>query len=648
MSRNMTAENTTRIGTLNAVPRKRALRNDARRLSASEALGEIIDNAVDNLEAQRATGYRADHLTMEINVIFDGDRAQEVEIVEDSGGVSPENLLAFVQIGRTGNESALGQGAESEIPSIGVWGAGQKQAMGALGHDVSIRTRHWDSNSRYDIGGRLVRQVELRMDPDWWQDEDNWGIPAYEPREAVAPGRTYYRIGALAHALTRKELGLPGDEPEDTGVAQDGEASSTLKWEVVTAEELASIEEAEGWRDRREESRVTVLQELQEVYGDLLDSREDVTIRVNGVMLERRGHISKTALLETFAYPAGFEPSRHWFDVIWDAPERVGQQMKRVPHKLRMEIIVGLVPKADKYNAGVYMFGVPTGASGKQLGPRMFAQKLQDESVGYTEGPNSLLRKNDPTLGRLRIYVVFYGRSEDIPWGLPGSPVKKGYNRAHLGAEQIRQRIRDVARPYARFTSRAREIDIAPFSNDWEARKEKEKLNLIRRSAELKKGELDLVSPETLERVEALATRQFEPPARLVEWDHTLDQEQPPKPMPGLIEERAKEVVRELKGRDARLKQLQGDDPDQAVELLLESLAAREEGRPGQGNMEEEVPEASWEEQEQVIERIKLKNKHLKKLLEVAGTRRISKAIERAVLSYIGEEQEIPVSVGED
>src|SRR5439155_11634272 len=100
------------------------------------------------------------------------------------------------------------------------------------------------------------------------------------------------------------------------------------------------------------------------------------------------------------------------------------------PRRLRMEVIVGHTPRQVQQQAGVYMFGVPTARTGAKLGARMFVKDpLQDESVGYSGGPRSILRKHS-SMGRLRIYCIFHGDSADIPWGMPGIPVKRGYNAA--------------------------------------------------------------------------------------------------------------------------------------------------------------------------------------------------------------------------
>ena len=149
-----------------------------------------------------------------------------------------------------------------------------------------------------------------------------------------------------------------------------------------------------------------------------------------------------------------------------------------------------------------------------QLGPRMFVRKLQDESVGYVEpggrrngGP--LMRKNDPLLGRLRIYVNFYGASEDIPWGMPGSPVKKGFNAAHPAAAKIRDGILEASAPFVRVAPTARQIDLLPYSTEWAGLGEQQRADLIRRSAEISATDLKLDGVRAI--IDDLIHREFDP-----------------------------------------------------------------------------------------------------------------------------------------
>jgi hypothetical protein len=245
-----------------------------------------------------------------------------------------------------------------------------------------------------------------------------------------------------------------------------------------------------------------------------------------------------------------------------------GGKLIEQSRRLEMEIIVGLMPRQDVRQAGVYMFGQPRSETGGQLGPRKFLKEpLQDESVGYTSGPRSYLRKGHPTLGRLRIYVIFRGDSEDIPWGMPGSAVKRGYNTSNIFASQIRDRIIDAARPYARFTSKAREIDLVPYSSIWNEMSEADRKLLLRRGAYLDPEDID--EKDVRERVRPLMRHQFREHAP-VTWDHRTNADNPPQVRPAFDDALSRHQVSMLTDRDHRLKELgPGADPVAKVETLM-------------------------------------------------------------------------------
>src|SRR5262249_20614128 len=148
----------------------------------------------------------------------------------------------------------------------------------------------------------------------------------------------------------------------------------------------------------------------------------------------------------------------------------------------------------------------------------LFATALQDHTVGYSEGPRSLLRRGDPTIGRLRIYLEFHGLSEDIPWGLPGSPVKWGYYGANPFGFQIRETIKKYAKPYVRFGQRAREIDLVPYSLEWNQLSWNERKAQVRRGAFLESPE-DVDDPDVKPRIKELMASEFRHPA-FRSWDH--------------------------------------------------------------------------------------------------------------------------------
>lgn len=560
------------LGKIRAVPRKRSLRDAARKLDVRDALGEIIDNAIDNFARQKQNGYQSEQLTVSIS--FSPD---EILIIEDSGGVGPKDLQAFVQVGATGEDVGT--------PRIGVWGAGQKQAIAALGNDVTISTRNWDERSLYELDDKTTDQVVLRMDEEWWASEEDWDVWVFPPDSDLPTGQTRYEIRALNRRI-------------DDGVIRD------LKDHV------------------------------NKVYGDLLQ-KNTATVVIDGDEIHGEPFLTTDGLKNLFAYPPGFEPSHHWFQVVWERPERIGDEIQDVLHTLDVEIIGGLTPEAKKKEAGVYMFGVPRAESGAELGPRLFTPEgpLQDESVGYSEGPRSILRKNDPLLGRLRMYVIFHGDSQDIPWGEPGSPIKRGFYTAHPAAEQIRQIIKQVAAPYARFTTVAKKIDVVPHSEEWNHHKDdaRWRANLIVDGAKVESTE-ELKSPEVKPKVETFVKRTFKRPTAFLQWDHRKDPE-PPKVAPAFIDEKAKEIAKEIRNRNAALSKMGKEEPETALDMLFDSM----------GQLTEELPKNDWtsdEDDEPFDDRpqtvsVRLPTSEIIRLREAAETKNNTEALRKAVYFFL-------------
>src|SRR5207253_665143 len=148
-------------------------------------LSEIIDNAIDNFAKQASLGRAVEELRVTIQA-----RDESILIRETSGGVTPDDLVAFVQVGAQGE---LG----SDTPRIGVWGEGQKHAVAALGNDIEISTRYWDARKKYEVSGHMTDQVVIRMDPKWWADQQDWNIPVLTPDHDLTRGETLFEIHQL-------------------------------------------------------------------------------------------------------------------------------------------------------------------------------------------------------------------------------------------------------------------------------------------------------------------------------------------------------------------------------------------------------------------------------------------------------------------
>lgn len=575
---------------LGAVPRKRVLRDAANKLNPDEALGELIDNAIDNFEKQQLLGYDEPKLRVEIE-LREGDEETppEIIVVENSGGVHPDDLLSFVQLG---GESPVRQALEAA--SIGVWGAGQKQALGKLGYDQMIITRYWDARHQYRLGSDATSQyadeIMIRTDRDWWF-RDDWDVPIYLTEEPIPAGTTRYII---------RSLNVP-----------------------VNADEIDDL-----------------YAELANVYGDLLHTRDgEIEILINGKSLDGPAHLTEDAMKRVFAFRPGLEPAKHIHDVSFDTWDPA--QQLEIHHPLRMEIIVGLTPRSDKEHAGVYMFGTPESPRGRKLGPRMFAHGLQDESVGYVPPGTKLppgsppMRKNDPLLGRLRVYVNFYGASGDIPWGTPGSPVKKGFNASHPAAPDIRRAITDAAAPFAWVAPPSREIDMVPFSAEWMEYDEGRKFTVVRRGAQIVPEDFQL--EEVQEKIQPLVELTFDSTTAPIHiWDHTQS-ERPPKVVASFDRTLARQIRGNIIRRDKALDTLKKDAPGLAVQEVLDSLplgAPRPE--PAAEPTEPDISAAAYVDPEasQVVS-IRLKTRVLQELMYRTGKRKKGEAVLAALDAFL-------------
>jgi hypothetical protein len=585
---------------LDAVPRKRMVRDSAAKMSPDDALGELVDNVIDNFDKQQVLGYGELNLHMDIMLADD-----KITIGENSGGVNPDDLLGFVQLG---GESPIKQAHLDEMASIGVWGQGQKQALARLGYDQLIATRYWDSRTPYNVGTahnpQYTQQLMIRTNRDWWFGED-WSVPIYVTEQPIPSGTTHFVIRSLNTPFT-----------------------PCLTERVV--------------------------KELAGVYGDLLHARGgEVEIVINGQRLAAEPHLTEDALKSTFAYVPGLEPVKHIYDVSFEraCQDPATGEILHTVRPLRMEVIVGLTPQAEKDKAGVYMFGTPQSPLGRTLGPRMFAEKLQDEAVGYVEPGEgkrgeTLMRKNDPLLGRLRIYVNFYGASEDIPWGIPGSPVKKGFNAAHEAAAKIRARILEAAAPFVRVAPKAREIDIIPFSVKWNDRGETQRLDLVRRSAELDPS--DLALEQVKDQAKPLVEYQFDPAAAVIhEWDHTTAQE-PPVAAASFDEKLAKEFVAKVDARKKQLAPIAKDSPVLAVKELLDTLPLGAEPLAADEDYTAPPAPADLDALQQVNVRLKVRELH--ELMRHTATTSKADAVAKAVRTFlqtmeVGPPETEPVAV---
>jgi hypothetical protein len=428
------------------------------------------------------------------------------------------------------------------------------------------------------------------MDPTWWADEEDWDVPVYLPERDLPAGETLYEIRSL-----RRQV--------DDGVVED------------LREHLAAL------------------------YGDTLSGDAKVlTMRVNGEEVDGEPLLTEDALIDTFAFPPGMEPAWHEFPLAFSEHVREDGEVKRKERKLRMQVLVGLTPHQDKAKAGVYMFGVPETESGARLGARLFARALQNEEVGYSDGTRSILRRGDPTIGRLRIYVVFYGESEDIPWGLPGSAVKSGYYGANPFAAEIKEKIKEAAKPYVRFTPSAREIDVVPYSKEWNSMSEIQRKALLRRGAMLRDPE-DIDEPDVAPKLRTIIRSEFRNPEIHKPWDHSKLSEGPPESIPAFDETLSKQLARDIKERDTRLRELNGMDPSEAVDTLVNTFENfRTKKQEGWIDEDDTTKEPAADRTVPIS--VRVPRSLLTRLREVTGLTNRSEAVLMAIRSYLGSEDE--------
>ena len=370
--------------------------------------------------------------------------------------------------------------------------------------------------------------------------------------------------------------------------------------------------------------------DLADVYGDILD-QGGATILINEQPLAVRPYLSEAALAETFAFPPGFQPSRHRFQLQWRGPVIEGGVHRDVTRKLGLELIVGLTPRQDNTRSGVYMFGQPTTESGARLGARKFTREpLQDESVGYSSGPRSYLRKNHPTLGRLRVYAIFSGDSEQIPWGMPGwrssavtTPRTRSPSRSAIGLAKSRVHMLASRRRPARSISFRLRV--------WNGLSEPDRKLLLRRGAYL--GPDDLDERDVRARVQPLIQHDFGAPTFRA-WDHTVDGETAPEPAPAFDDASSKEVVALITERDRRLKELKDGDPIASVDTLMGTLQAIRE-RDEDGWVPEDDEEDHRPAERSVTVTVRFMRASVRSLLAKTGSPTKAEAVLKAVEEYL-------------
>jgi hypothetical protein len=162
------------IKTISAVPSKRLYLSIISDYGLNQAICELVDNALDAWVIAGRTRPVSIEITLD-------EKQQTILIVDNAGGVKPDEIKNVVAPGHTGTKTT------DEL--IGIFGVGTKRAVVALAEDIKITTR-------YQKGGTC--RVEIS---DEWLQEETWDLPVYEV-DAIAEGSTRIDLSRLRIQIT--------------------------------------------------------------------------------------------------------------------------------------------------------------------------------------------------------------------------------------------------------------------------------------------------------------------------------------------------------------------------------------------------------------------------------------------------------------
>jgi hypothetical protein len=199
-------------------------------------------------------------------------------------------------------------------------------------------------------------------------------------------------------------------------------------------------------------------------------------------------------------------------------------------------------------------------------------------------------------------------------------------------ADDIAEFLKEIARPYARFTAKAREVDTVPYSVEWNELSEPDRKAILRRGAYLDPEDID--ERDVAPRVRPLLRHSFKP-SEFIAWDHDKSPDEPPEPAPAFDDRLSKDVVSLITTRDKRLHEIKGDDPVEAVDLLMGTLELLRE-REDEGWVPEEQREAVAGERTVPVT-VRMSRATIKRLVTLTGKSSRSEAVAHAVQYYLRE-----------
>jgi hypothetical protein len=167
---------------------KSSLIDRARKVSAKEAILEMIDNFLANYRMRIETSQ--DHVqipNLEIKIINQHDKDQ-IFVQDNSGGIPEDRARAFYA-------RKMSKWDDDKYP-VGTWGEGQMLAFAALGENNIVQSHH--------IGTEFAWTAH--QEPSWYEPDDvHWKVDVNEDLTPVDPGVTRFFIRKLT-TRAKKDL----------------------------------------------------------------------------------------------------------------------------------------------------------------------------------------------------------------------------------------------------------------------------------------------------------------------------------------------------------------------------------------------------------------------------------------------------------
>lgn len=280
---------------IEAVPRKKILREKADAVSVKQCIAELVDNCIDYwIFRYRSTKPRP-RIEIEMNIERDTSSSREprpIKSFEMKWNMPiPEDRLEDLV--------TLGSEPIDQEGIIGLWGQGAKIAMHGLAHGWSLET----SDGK--------KKITIHCPKDWINQETNWNLYADEERATEKKDLTIFRTDVLHPDKWREE-----------------------KLDEEYYDENANV--------ITEELIMNHLSSRYRLFGKI-----GLRLLINGDKIDLIPVTGKKSLVRDYLWMPGFEP--HVDD--WGSV--------RLPNgrQIKIKIFVGMHRIANRQEAGVYIYG---------------------------------------------------------------------------------------------------------------------------------------------------------------------------------------------------------------------------------------------------------------------------------------------------